>query len=954
MHRTDAHIAIALTGDGAPLDPAVHLLWSDCRGAYRLCPADREDMPTARSLFPLLAAGLAGVACGERAPQEPAWTAEVIGARLVEANGRLWFDGGALPGVVVRSPEPLTVELTFQGNRQPVRFAARMERRGSGQLLHATATPDGIEPGPGTLCVTDARTASRCWPALWGNAPDARPALSGLEGLDGERLRRAVDDLAGIDRIWLRHRVARALRQAGDLDGAIGAWRAAAEDARAAGLATEESRALRAAAFGYLTTGRLTEADALLARAEAALEAVDAPVDRARLTYYRALADHALSRYREATVGFERAADSAWRLADDSTAAFALDMLTVTLVEQGRAAEALEMLHDPRSTALTRAGGAIDRAGLLNNRAWIGLLVVSAGEASRAELDGIDRSLREASSLAGEAPERIEIRINQAWLGLLRDDLDAAADAIAQVPPTAGNPAAELIRADTALRRGRLDEAAPAFDRAARLAAEQSAGLPTDETWRAAYGRGRVAAARGDAAAALGHFRAALDGLDAVAAQAGVWHARARFYADRRPLVDDTARLLVSGGDLAGAFAVIDRTNARALRALEARTRLDRLPPAVRAEWEALQSRFAAARQAWDDARDDGELLDGAEAAAWQAAQAERRREMVAAFEAAEALLTREAPVRTAASDAEAIAAALPPKTALVAFGRLGRTVHAFWLEAERPIAHAVVEAAADAGDDDAQAAAALIAPFAARLAGLDHLYVVPGDVSAARALAIAPMPGAPEAPVGTRLSLSDLPYAGALVRPRRAVSGPVLVVADPTVDLPHAHAEGRRVAEALPDARLLARGAATREAVREAMSRVRAMHYAGHGVARADSPWQAHLALAGGTTLTVADILTADVPAGTVVLSGCRTGVRGALSDREALGLADAFVAAGSRAVLATRRDIPDEAAARFIARFHAEGGLDRPGPALRAATAAFFRLGDPIWSAFRLTGHP
>lgn len=388
---------------------------------------------------------------------------------------------------------------------------------------------------------------------------------------------------------------------------------------------------------------------------------------------------------------------------------------------------------------------------------------------------------------------------------------------------------------------------------------------------------------------------------------------------------------------------MVDAANARALRALEARTRLDRLPAAVRTEWEAHRARFAAIRQAWDAARDEGELLGPAQKAKWQAEQDARRTEMVAAFEAAEALLTREAPARVAASDAAAITAALPPKSALLAFGRVGDAVHGFWLAP----AHAIVERQLP-GEPSA---ADLIEAFADALPGIEHLYVVPGDVAAARELATVVRAGAP---LGTRVSLSDMAYAGLLLRPRSTASRPPLVVADPTIDLPHAHDEGRAVAARLPEARLLARSAATRDAVREAMAGARAMHYAGHGVARAESPWQAHLALAGETTLTVADILTADVPAGTVVLSGCKTGVRGALSTREALGLADAFVASGSRAVLATRRNIPDEAAARFIARFHAEGGLERPGAALMATTAAFHRQGDPIWSAFRLTGHP
>lgn len=889
-------------------------------------------MATPRTLVPLIAVGVATAACREDAPAEAPWSATVMGERLVTADGRRVFDDQRRPRIALPSGLAAASVFTLEGGRRhPLPFEA--EIRGDRLLIRVVAPrPAGAT---GALCVT-IDGAGRCWPARWIEPPDARPPAAPT-----------VADLppgSGITRLWALHALARAQRRRGAITEAIETWHAAEAHAETLGSPRARSQALRAAALLHANQGRLAEADALLVRAEDLLDGLDAPVDALRLAYYRAGFDAMRGRYRSATDALERAAAGAWDLGDDATFGFALDLLAVTLVDQGRTADALETIADPRLARLAESRDAIGRAVFLSNRGWIQLLAIASGAVPPARLADAERDLHAAEALVEGGPVLENTRANLAWAALLRDDLDAAWAAIQEVEVGARNVAAELIRGEVALRRGALEPAEAAFERAAAASARSAAGLPTDNTWRASYGLGRIAAARGDRGAALRRFREALAALDAVGTRTGVWHARARFYADRRPLVDDTVRLLLDGGDVAGAFAVIDAANARALRALEARTRLDRLPPARRAEWEAHRSRFAAARQARDAARDEGELLDGAEKAAWQAAQAGRQRAMVAAFEAAEALLTRAAPPRTATADATAIAAALPAGRALVAFGRVGGAVHGFWLAHGAPVAHAVVPG-------DAPEPAALLAPFADRLSGLEHLYVVPGDVPAARRLGLAAHDGAP---LSTRISLSDLAYAGLARRPRSPVTRPPLVVADPTIDLPHAFAEGEAVAATLPDARLLTRGAATRGAVEAAMGGARAMHYAGHGVARADSPWQAHLALAGETTLTVADILTAEVPAGTVVLSGCRTGVRGALSDREALGLADAFVAAGSRAVLATRRNIPDEGAARFIARFHAAGGLDRPGAALAATTAEFHRRGDPVWSAFRLTGHP
>ncbi len=917
-----------------PSRPTGHLLISLHREACPACAVDRESMSPNRTLLSLLAFGAASAGCREDAPPRP-WQAELVGARAVRADGISVFDA--------RNRPLLTLDGSFDG-RWRVRLDQRplvfdVARRGPRTLIRIEA-PDA--PADGALCL-DRPPHSQCWPVSFAALPGARPEIAALDGLDPEAIGERARGMAQRDRIWAWQAQARALRQAGRVDAAVDAWIRAAEAGRAAGLEREAARALRAAGFMAYKAADYRRAEALFDAAADLLGDRATSADRLRDDYYRGVLALALSRFRTATLHFERVTEQAWLTGDDALFAMGVEVLALALVEQGRTADALKTIADDRLAAVNAERSPAGRAAHLINRAWIGLLAVSSRAVDRGALERARRDLSDAAPLVDRAHDRRAIQVNRAWLGLVADDLADARAAIDGVAVDANDADAELIRGEIALRDGALDAAEAAFTRAAATLSRTAAGLPTDNTWRAAHGLGRIAAARGESAKALAHFRRALAALDAVGTQAGVWHARARFYADRRPLVDDAVQLLLETGAVAEAFAVVDGANARALRALEARTRLDRLSTEQRGAWEAHRARFAAARQAWDAARDEGELLGPEKKAAWQAAQQTRQREMVAAFEAAEALLSREAPTRITAIDAGAIAEALKPDTALAAFGRIGERVYGFWLAPGQPIAHVVVGNAPDPE--------ALRAAFADRLDALTHLYVVPGDVPAARELSTTIHRGAP---LGTRLSLSDLAYAGLVLRPGAAAVGPPLIVADPTIDLPHARSEGEAVARLLPDARLLVRAEATREAVRAAMAGARAMHYAGHGVARAESPWQAHLALAGETTLTVADILTADVPAGTVVLSGCRTGVRGALSDREAIGLADAFVAAGSRAVLATRRNIPDDAAARFIARFHAEGGLDRPGAALMAATAAFHRDGDPIWSAFRLTGHP
>lgn len=872
--------------------------------------------------------------CREPAPTAPL-DATLSNERVLLPEGRHRFDRGRLPVVrlATRSTDPRLRFTTGQDTRS---ITATTERRGEHTFVRATQLPDGATAG--RLCVR-AGDAERCWLAEIAPGPRERPPVTALVDATAAEIGARLPELTGEDRLWAQTEHARALRREGRTDDAVRAWTAAAETARGLGWRGEVERCVRSAAFNAYSIGRFAAASALLAPLD------DAPPTTAasgRLTeYYHALVEYGLSRFQSATARLERLHREAWFAGDDVTFAYATEMLAMLLVQQGRLTEAEPLLHDARLAAIVAERSPIERAVYRNNIGYLQLERYARGRADAAALTRARSAFTDAVESFGDAVHATDARVNLTWAHLLADDLDAA-EAAAPTARASGHAESALVVADLHLRRGRLDAADETFTAALRLAESHSGGLPTDVTWRARYGLGRVAAARGDAPSALTAWRAALAALDAVADQTGVWHARSRFYADRRPLIEDTARLLIETGDIEGAFAVLDHAHGRALRSLEARTRLDRLPAEVRRAWEHHQSAFATARAAFDAGRDDGDLLDAAGKARWRAEREALEAEMIAAFEAADALLAREAPRRAPdAVDVGALRAALPPQAALVAYARIGDAVHAFWLDAAG-VTHATPPADA------------LLAPFADRVAGLDHLYVVPGEVPGARELATAPVDGAP---LGARLSLSDLPYAALLSRraaPPAAPAGALLVVADPRIDLPHALDEGRALADATPGARLLTHDAADRASVRAAMATAGALHYAGHGVARAATPWQAHLALADDTRLTVADILTGAVPPGTVVLSGCRTGVQNALSASEAIGLADAFIAAGARAVLATRETVPDDAAARFVARFYAEGGLDRPGPALRATSAAFAEAGDPIWAAFRLTGHP
>ncbi len=137
-------------------------------------------------------------------------------------------------------------------------------------------------------------------------------------------------------------------------------------------------------------------------------------------------------------------------------------------------------------------------------------------------------------------------------------------------------------------------------------------------------------------------------------------------------------------------------------------------------------------------------------------------------------------------------------------------------------------------------------------------------------------------------------------------------------------------------------------------------LHFAVHGLARDDRPWESALLLTPGNGedgwLKVSEIFGMDLRADLVVLSGCSTGL-GKLTGDGMVGLARALIYAGTPSVLVSQWDVSDLATAylmdRFYSGFVAGHGKAR---ALRTAQlAALERFGHPaLWSPFVLIGEP
>jgi CHAT domain-containing protein/tetratricopeptide (TPR) repeat protein len=169
---------------------------------------------------------------------------------------------------------------------------------------------------------------------------------------------------------------------------------------------------------------------------------------------------------------------------------------------------------------------------------------------------------------------------------------------------------------------------------------------------------------------------------------------------------------------------------------------------------------------------------------------------------------------------------------------------------------------------------------------------------------------------------------------------GTVLVVADPTSDLPYAALEGALVASCFGSRRadVLAGPAATAAAMLERISETRPshLHLACHGDYGWADPGLSRLHLAQGT-LAIADVegVVASGGVTSVMLSACESGVSELGSTMEEyLGWPTAFAQAGVATVISTLWRIPDTSATLLTAEFyrrHLAGAT--PAEALRQA---------------------
>jgi hypothetical protein len=148
-----------------------------------------------------------------------------------------------------------------------------------------------------------------------------------------------------------------------------------------------------------------------------------------------------------------------------------------------------------------------------------------------------------------------------------------------------------------------------------------------------------------------------------------------------------------------------------------------------------------------------------------------------------------------------------------------------------------------------------------------------------------------------------------------------VLLAADSRGDLPLASAEAGRL-ERLYAARgaevvsLIGVGLRA-DAFRHAVEAATVLHFAGHGQLAGTEGWDSWLELAEDTRFTAGDILALPSVPALVVLNACGAAANRDLAKGPGLGLAHAWILAGTETVVAPTEPVPDREAYRFAQAF-------------------------------------
>ncbi|MCB9650435.1 MAG: CHAT domain-containing protein [Deltaproteobacteria bacterium] len=688
---------------------------------------------------------------------------------------------------------------------------------------------------------------------------------------------------------------------------------------------------------------RLDEASAWLDRAEPWL--VHHGLGWAFQPYYRALISLAAAEPARALGELE--------LSRARLAAVAPEQLITVEHQRATALQLLGRHDEVRAVFAAVAAAPIEapceRAQVLNNLAWIGLLVADGqgrppSPDVRAVLDEAQALFRRRSCPAWYGEDQVGLHL--ALVAVLDRDPKAARAALEQVPEGQGMLAVRLLREEL---EGRIDllqadlrGAHAAFGRGAALARQT---LELDAAWRFELLEAEAYRAAGDLEAELAALERAERVLSDEMLRVPLGEGRGMFLADRTRSAERLARRALDAGRIDEAACALRRMRARAL--------------ARAAQGLALEGLSRDARQNWvralGDVRRGSAELEAQALGGWALPAGER-----AAFEATQAARADDVRGRLRAALGMLEGSAPPVTCAALPWPGPGEVTLAWFSLQGDPGPHRLLGLVSTASGTRAhtyevapQDPAEWLAPFLPELQAARRIRIVTGGPEGGAPLHTAPFLGAT---LGARRAVT---YALDLAARTPSAPRPDLavVISDPGRNLEGARREGAAVEQALRRAgwpiQRLEGAEATAAAVRAALPHATLLHLAGHARTGGATAWSDHLVLHNGT-LGPADILASGVAPRWVVLTGCETSPLRPEEHGAGLSLAHAFLLAGAEQVLAATDEVDDAASGALGARLYAEvqsGAVDL-AEAYRQAFASTATEAHAQWAPFRVWG--
>ncbi|MDC3960985.1 CHAT domain-containing protein [Polyangium jinanense] len=926
-----------------------------------MTPAPARASSLVPALFFALALGTRGDSRLEALPTPPSpllpLEVEVAGCGAVLADPACELPEDRTLRVWVKAPPGARIEAALDASAVPLEGAAiqggtlgRIEVPAPTRELSVTATLGDrraafrlpLRPPSPDPALKEAETLRQT-----GKLDEARKLLAAMSAdPDPVRRARALGKLARIDRAQ------------GRIEEAISRFEESMRAHRALGRISDEF--LDGFALYYTLTyhgRRLAEARRVLERLEPLADRN--PEGRVLLSYYAGLLSSETGDLRT-TLGLLRAsAEGAERL---GLALHRLDVLQLEadmLQILGRGAEGEALLAEVRAS-FPEDASPCRKASMHTSVGWFALQAIARGDRSELRIEDAIAAFSRALSLhRGACPDGEKLAnalTNLALAELFGGNATRAAEYLALARRERPDPDARLavwlldIEGRITFGRGEPARALQIYERMAEIAA---AGVLPASRFRAALGRAEALEALERVAAAKEAYAEAEALLDDHSLLVPLGQGRetflGRFDEGARRRVDFLLR-----HDPAEAARAARRSRARSLAALRWQGRIAALGPEERARWEGAILDYRRERDALDhEARGDWKLAADALARA-RAARSAREAKLVAALDQALAVLGR------AEVDGGAALPPVQPGELLLVYHPIRDGWAGFALSREGVTARRLP--APSATPTPEELSRLLLEPFGDVLATAKRIRLAPyGELDRIDFHAL-PWKGAPllaRAPVAY---VVDLPARGESVEtPAAEGAASAVVVADPRRDLPAARREAEIVAGALEErggfrVRRLWTREATLGAVREGLEMPGAMlfHYAGHGFFGGRDGWESGLPLAEGGFLSVRDVLSLPRVPAHVVLSGCDTARTAAEARAEGLGLAQAFVVAGARSVIAATRPIDDHMAQRMMAALYgspsARGPIDAAAALRDAALSVRGEDAASDWASLRV----